>query len=43
VTDKATLARKRRAEFHVVRAKFDLENKGIENLTREELKKFADL
>lgn len=42
-TDRATLDAKRRAQFHYVRAKFDLENKGIDAFSREELKKFADL
>jgi hypothetical protein len=42
-TDKASIEKKKRLEFLKVRAKFDLENKGIDAFTLSELKKFYDL
>lgn len=42
-TDKATVDKKRRREFHKIRGKFDLENKGINAFTQVELKRLQDL
>lgn len=41
-TDKESLARKKREEFYRVRGKWDLEQKGIDSFSRQELKKFYD-
>ena len=42
-TDKASIEKRKRQEFLKVRARFDLENKGIDAFTLGELKKFYDL
>lgn len=42
-TDKESIAKKRWLEFLKVRARFDLENKGIDSFTIPELKKLYDL